>query len=419
VGTCKAYRVRKTFRPQDLSPSPDVSVTLPNSLANPRPRREDFRRTGNYLVASLSERLRDPLRWYSRRRSRGNPTPPHEWKKGVIIGPSHIGDVLYNTASLPALRAGLPDCQWTYLTSGPSAQVLQGNPHLHEVISLDGPENFSDWLSRARARLTGEHFDAAIAYAVGISWKDLSLATALGIPNRVGYVHKGFSGLVTHPIALHFPQPFPAYFRDLVGQLTGATNEPAASLRPLVYTQREHEEAVDKISAQIGLDWNKQPVLACGVTSRQTSGMWPREKFLESVLRARAQEPCTVVYFGARSDAAELQRLAEKTGPDAFVLAGDLDLLPMVAFLRRCRVALTTDSGPRHLANAAGIPVVFIRNLLNRKVETGGYCETEIDLAPGDLQLLTPSEQTAAFAQIQPETVGAEVAKRLRGNRIT
>jgi heptosyltransferase-2 len=392
-----------------------VTISLPSSLADPRPRRRDFRRRSNYLVAWLSEELRGSIRRAARRRAHGvAPTAPGEWREGLILGPAHIGDVLYNTASLPALRAGLPNCRWTYLASGASAEVLEGNPHLSRVLAIDDSGGFRAYLARARGELARYHFDVAIAYAVGSSWRDLSLAALAGIPNRVGYVHKGFSGLVTHPVSLHFPQPFPAYFRDLVGQIAENAQAGATSLRPLVYLKAEHEAAVDRISSQRGLDWGKQPVLACAVTTRQRSGTWPPEDFLASIQAVRRQAPCTVVYLGAKSDAAELDRLAAQTGPDTFVLAGELGLLAVVALLRRCRAALTGDSGARHLANAAGVPVVFVRNIANRAVETGAYCETEHDMAPPGVECVLPAREGSVWAKINPQDVTGKVVELLR-----
>lgn len=392
-----------------------MGVFLPESLSHPWPRREDFRQAKNYYTAVFSEVLRGPLRWFCRRLVHGAaPSPPSEWRNGLILGASHIGDVLYNTPSLSALRAGLPNCRWTYLVSGASAQVLEGNLNLDEVVSIQDPGGHRGRLKQALAALSSRRFDVAITYAGGLSWRDLHIALALGIPNRVGYVHKGFSGLITHPIRIRFPQPYPAYFRDLVSQLTGLETPANSSLQPLVYLRPEHEQIVERLTQKLGIEWKKQPVLACAVTSRQPTGIWPEEQFFKAIQYIRQHAPCTIIYTGAKSDAEQLNRLAARTGADTFVLAGELDLLPLVALLRRCRAALTPDSGARHLANAAGIPVVFLRNLFNRKIETGAYCDTDHDMSPDNLETVDHQEQEAAFAAIDPATIGAEVVRLLR-----
>jgi heptosyltransferase-2 len=394
-------------------------ISLPASLSRPWPRRRDFRRPANYGLAILSECLRGPMRGWAARQCGGvAPSDPRQWRRGLIVGPSHIGDVLYNTASLPALRAGLPDCRWTYAASGAAVQVLRGNPCLDEIVEFQSSDTYLDLVTHLRAALGSRPFDVVLTYATS-AWRELLFAAGHGIPNRVGYVHKGFSGLVTHPAAIRVPQPFPAYFRDLVCQLTGMPFESVSSLRPHVYPTAAHEQAVEAFRARAGFDWNGPPILACAVTSRQPSGIWPREQFLETILQVRQQVSCTVIYFGAETDAAELRQLAERTGLNAHVLAGELNLASVVMLLRRCRVALTTDSGGRHLANAAGIPVVFVRNILGRRVETGSYCDTDHDMAPPELEWVPPAQQAEAFRRISPALVAERVTRLLSADHGT
>ena len=56
--------------------------------------------------------------------------------------------------------------------------------------------------------------------------------------------------------------------------------------------------------------------------------------------------------------------------------AGSLGLRALSCFLSHFATVLTTDSGPRHIANAAGVPVVFVRNVWSNAVETGVYVDT-------------------------------------------
>jgi ADP-heptose:LPS heptosyltransferase len=157
--------------------------------------------------------------------------------------------------------------------------------------------------------------------------------------------------------------------------------------------------------------------LACAVTSRQPSGIWPADRFLETIRYVRARRSCAILYTGAKSDRSQLEGLAQATGADAFVLAGELDLLPFVALLGRCQAALAPDSGTRHLANAAGIPVVFLRNISFRQAEAGSYCETDHDMVPVDLEMIDAKKQAAAFAAIDPAQVGDEVIRLLDAGR--
>ena len=60
------------------------------------------------------------------------------------MGHTHIGDILYRTCSLPALREHLPDCEWSYAVTPGTAEVLQGNPHVREILPVIEGENSWD-----------------------------------------------------------------------------------------------------------------------------------------------------------------------------------------------------------------------------------------------------------------------------------
>jgi ADP-heptose:LPS heptosyltransferase len=70
----------------------------------------------------------------------------------------------------------------------------------------------------------------------------------------------------------------------------------------------------------------------------------------------------------------------------------------------------TADSGPRHLANAAGTPVVFVRNLWFPSAEAGPYCDTEVDVVPPEWESLPPEQMPQYWAKIDKSSVVARVS---------
>ncbi len=361
------------------------------------PDRSSFRSRLNYGVAFASEAIAPGLRLADRMRRRSPPVPPAGWRRVLLIGADHIGDVLYTTGSLPALRRGLPEAELFFAAKGAAAEVLRGNPH---VVGCIDPGSVN-----AEANT----FDAAICYNSGRSWREVVGLWRAGIPNRAAYVHKGFSALVSHPISIRRSQPYPAYFRDLVSQLTGTTS--LDSLRPQLFPSAEDKADADALLRDPRLDSSK-PILACFVTSRQPSGVWPARCFGKALRAVHARCDVQSVLLGAAEDSDILERVKRESGLPSFVAAGRVSLRALVSFLERCQAVLCADSGPRHLANAAGTRVFFVPNIAVGKIETGRYLESETDLAP-DLELIPVSEQTRAFARIDPLSVSEAVSTAL------
>jgi len=370
---------------------------------------QTIRKLRNRWLAQLSEWAAPALKQYGRRLCPAPPTPPASWKHGLLIGANHIGDVLYRTASLPALQRGLPGCDWHFLTAAPADEVLGHNPHLAgQIVLPPGPPDLPMLKEKIRAQL-GTWPDVAVCYDSSTYWPSLLLAARLGIPNRVAYVHKGFSGLVTHPISFRYPQPFAAYFRELTAELTG--QRPDWPLRPLVYPTTEDESAARQWWTHQGLQPG-EPVIACFCTSRQPTGVWPLEKFSETFQQLRQKTSARMILGGAKQDRGILERMNREAKLNAPILAGELGLRAVYCLLRDCRVVIATDSGPRHLANAAGTPVVFVRNLSSSKIETGAYVETDHDLAP-DVEFVRSAEQAHWMAQVAPADLVEKVLQLL------
>ena len=339
-----------------------------------------FRHKRNFALGLASEVASPLLRPIASALSKGPITPPSQWRKGLIIAHNHIGDVLYRTPSLRALLEGLPRCEWSFLTTRSSADVLKGNPHISGILPWNRGDNSWDIDSVHRKELAARRFDVALCTNTLRHYPDFILATTLGIPNRAGFTYKGLSGLITHPVPIDFPSPYAGYFRTMVGELIGRT--PDWPLTPEIFLNESDSAEAQAVLAASGISGQK-PVVACSLTTRQARGNWPVEFMVRSLNRARESMEIDVVLCGTASDRERLNAIgAELLGGNVYIVAGALSLRGFAAFLRYCSALFTLDSGPRHLGNAVGTRVLFARNMSHSQVEAGKYCATETDIAP-------------------------------------
>ena len=87
---------------------------------------------------------------------------------------------------------------------------------------------------------------------------------------------------------------------------------------------------------------------------------WPLDHY-KSLVGGLIQGGCTVVVIGGREDAELCERLAQHFPSDRVVnTCGQLTPLQSAEMLRKCRVLVTNDSAPMHLAAAVGTPCVAI-----------------------------------------------------------
>jgi heptosyltransferase-2 len=86
---------------------------------------------------------------------------------------------------------------------------------------------------------------------------------------------------------------------------------------------------------------------------------WPAENFAVVAREvSRKLGNCVWLAFGSLGDEQVCSRIARVAGSSVLNLAGKTSLRQLMALLKLCRVVLTNDTGPMHVAAAVGTTVV-------------------------------------------------------------
>ena len=127
---------------------------------------------------------------------RATSSPPSAPTKVLLVRPDHIGDVLFATPAIRALRSSLPDAHIACMVGPWALEILEDNPHLDEVLTCPFPgftrrpkKNLLNpyWvLWRHALSLRAGLFDVALVLRFD-HWWGAMLAYWAGIPRRMGY----------------------------------------------------------------------------------------------------------------------------------------------------------------------------------------------------------------------------------------
>ena len=136
----------------------------------------------------------------------------------------------------------------------------------------------------------------------------------------------------------------------------GANPEPLA---PQLFVSPEEIETAKK---KFGLEKITNPIFGLHPGAEYgPAKRWPVERFIAAAREIQNRTNCAWLIFGARSDVEIVNQIASQL-PSAnshlLNLAGKTSLHELMALLKLCRVLLTNDSGPMHVAAALGTPVV-------------------------------------------------------------
>ena len=312
-------------------------------------------------------RLRLLQAWGRRYRSASPPVASP--RRILLIRPDHLGDLLFTTPALDALRAALPGAHLTALVGPWGAPVVAGHPALDEVQVCPFPgftrQAKGDPLAPYRTlaaearRLAAQRFDLAVILRFD-HWWGAWLAAAAGIPQRVGYDMAEVAPFLTRRVAYVAGRHEAAQNLTLTWTAAGLPVPEVVSPAqwPLHFPVRAEDEA-----AAAALLPSGAPLVALHPGSGAGVKRWRSEAWAELATRLSRDAGAQVVFTGSAAEAELINPVLAALGslPHRPVsLAGQTPLPVLAALYRRCALVIGPDSGPLHLAVAMGAPTVHL-----------------------------------------------------------
>jgi len=264
-------------------------------------------------------------------------TPP---RNILLLVHPNIGDTVNLTAVARWLKAKWPDSTLVGCTAAVPAPLFASCPYVDEVwIRPEGPVERLKFVARAKAA----RFDLSV-HCQGQNTM-LRLVKAAGIPCRIGVAgtkHRDWLDAFVEWQEGEVEQP------GTMGRLLTQIGLDCRDMSPCVDVPAA---AIAKASALTA----GTECVAVMVGASHPAKRWPIERF-RSVLE-RLPPPFVPVFVGGPT---ERTLVEEVRTPASVDLTGRLTVLETMAVLQRCRLILTNDSGPMHLAAAVGTPVVAL-----------------------------------------------------------
>jgi lipopolysaccharide heptosyltransferase II len=282
-----------------------------------------------------------------------------------------IGDVVFTTPLVRALRRTYPDARIVYLVERDAAPVVAGNPHLDEVIVAPrtrGTRRILDDLALAR-RLRRERFDLALDLHGGprSAW----LTWASGATERIGYDIKGRRWMysrVVHRARDLRPRHSVVNQWDLLEAIPGWRGGAADDTRDSVEMALDpaaDARMADRL-ARAGVGPGDE-LIVLHVSAGNPFRRWPEAFFAETAATlAAGTARRRLVFSSGPSDREAASRIAadarHRLGAAAgrIIDLGEFDLQELRALVGRSRLFVGGDTGPLHIAAATATPIVGI-----------------------------------------------------------
>ena len=320
------------------------------------------------------------------------------------------------TPTLRALRAQCPGAHIVYACR-PYVRPLLDGLDWHDDLLLEPGGGPAAFLRLVRGiRKAG----CDTALLLSSSFGSAAVCRAAGIPRRVGYAVHGRGWLLTDPLPpLRDARgaSLPDYMGRLYVRLAEGIGCAVGDRRMALATTPREEAAAATLWSRHGLEGRRVVGLVPGAAFGSAK-CWPPGHFaaLARAVRAETGTPALVLYGPGEEAIAEAIR--KDAGEDALRLAGpgEIDLGALKAAVRRLAVAVTNDTGPRHIAEALGVPAVVLLGPMDpRYTDSGNPAVTvlrePVDCAPCNLRTCPIDHR--CLVRITPERVMAAVRERL------
>ena len=286
-------------------------------------------------------------------------------QKILVRAPNWIGDAVMCEPALRGLRALFPEAEVTVLAKPSIAELYAGYSGLDHLLVYDDKD--------AHAGITGKwsiagslrrhRFDMAVLFQN--AFEAAFIAWLAGIPRRYGYATDGRVIFLTHPVAVPRPDGLVhqvEYYWNMLKPL-GVAGEASS---PTLHVSTDEDRMVDARLAAAGIDSSH---LIIGINPGSTYGKakrWLPERFAEVArklaerLEKEERTSVAVALLGARGEEPLGNDIASRIDCRSIVLSGETTIRELMAVVKRCRLLITNDTGPMHIAAAFGVPIVAV-----------------------------------------------------------
>jgi heptosyltransferase II len=344
-------------------------------------------------------------------------------KKIFVRAPNWVGDVVMATPAFRCIRENFGESHITLLIKRNLKGIISGSSWFDEIIEFEpGLRKSANGLSSSQRVFSNSTKDyLRLIYMLRREKFDLgflfpnSFSSALtvwlgGMNRRIGYRRDARSFLLTDGIErLRENGKFrPTYMGDYYLRLCTHLGCKINSKELELFITRESEGEANELLRKYNID-EKPFILINPGASYGSSKLWTAEGFARTADLLKEAVDCNVVLTcgpGEIKLADEIEKLSKKGLINLSRAAISLDVFKVL--IKKCKLLITLDSGPRHFAVALKRPVVVLMGpndprYTESEYEIGKVIREDVDCSP--CQLKTCPTDHRCMTMISPEKV--------------
>ncbi len=301
-------------------------------------------------------------------------------KRILLVRTDRLGDVILTLPMLPLIRRCFPDAYLAMLLRRYTGEIIEGNPHVDELIWYDDGSGLTRF-GEMRKALKIKQFDAAIVVypTLRLAW----LMFRAGIPIRIGTGYRYYSFLFNKRVYEHRKDAQRHELEYNLNLLKAVGCNATGTPEFFIDIQPSTQAHVESVLTETGIDVNREIVVVhpgSGGSARE----WSPESFGKLAAELVRDQHVQVVVTGLTAESMQISRVIEASGGVARSLAGKLTLKELAALARMASLFVANSTGPIHVAAAVGAPVIglYPQHTPMSAKRWGPYTEKKVVFTP-------------------------------------
>lgn len=274
----------------------------------------------------------------------------------LIVNVNWLGDVLFSTPLIRALREKFPDAYITCMVVPRCKEILELNPRLNEIIIYDEEGLHKGIFGKLKfiSYLRSKRFDTAVI--LHRSFTRALIVFLAGIPKRIGYYTRKRSFLLTNSVEMPLEQTHRVDFFLNLGTPLGINT---LNRNYEFFISDEDRKKTKELLQKEGIS-DSDFLIAINPGGNWDPKRWPKENFAKLADELIKRFNAKIVLTGARKDVALTNDISSLMKTRPIIACGKTTLKELAAIFEKARFVISNDSGPMHVAVSMGAKTIAL-----------------------------------------------------------
>lgn len=272
-------------------------------------------------------------------------------KRILIFNVNWLGDVLFSTAVIRNIRKNYPDSFIACVIPESCFPILEGSPYLNEIIFFDERVTHRSLWKKIKFILLLRKKNFDMVYLLHRSFSRAFMCMLAGIPERIGYYKKKLSFVLTKSIPL--PDKDSLHRIDHYLNIIIKAGLKVTDRFTELFVSKDERESAERFLKENFLT-DEDFLVGINPGGNWLPKRWPVEYWGKLCSMLMHELGAKVIVSGSAKDIELAEDIKVLAKGNPIIACGKLSIRQFAALAVKLDVFISADSGPLHIANAAG-----------------------------------------------------------------